>query len=131
MNSEVVSSRTSGGRRSREHKRYLSIGDGSAVLEKGQQQQQGSRPSSRILFPQGRKEGGGDNDDNDDDDDGGLRRADEKENLTGPRAMRVFDGKAKLSPTGNSGGNGVVEKSPSGSMYDRDGFLEELDVWLR
>lgn len=129
MNSEVVSSRTSGGRRSREHKRYLSIGDGSAVLEKGQQQQQqqGSRPGSRILFPQGRKKGGGD----DDDDDGGLRRADEKENLTGPRDMRPFDGKAKLSPTGNSGGNGVVEKSPSGSLYDRDGFLEELDAWLR
>lgn len=131
MNSEVVSSRTSGGRRSREHKRYLSIGDGSAVLEKGQQQQQqgGSRRGSRIPFSQGRKKGGG----NDDSDGGtsGLRRADEKENLTGPRDMGVFDGKAKLSPTGNNGGNGVVETSPSGSMYDRDGFLKELDAWLR
>lgn len=131
MNSEVVSSRTSGGRRSREHKRYLSIGDGSAVLEKGQQQQQqgGSRRGSRIPFSQGRKKGGGN-----DDSDGstsGLRRADEKENLTGPRDMGVFDGKAKLSPTGNNGGNGVVETSPSGSMYDRDGFLKELDAWLR
>lgn len=131
MNSEVVSGRSSGGRRSREHKRYLSIGDGSAVLEKSEQQQ-GSRRGSRIPFPQGRKKGGGDDDV---DGDSGLRRADEKENLTGPRDMRVvFDGKVmKLSPTGkNSGGKGVIEKSPSGgSMYDRDGFLKELDAWLR
>lgn len=128
MNSEVVSSRTSRGRRSREHKRYLSIGDGSAVFETGQQQQQGSRRGSRIPFPQGWTKSGADDDDDDGSDDGGLRRADEKENLTGPRDMR---GKAELTPTGKDGGNGVVKKSPSGSMYDRDGFLKELDAWIR
>lgn len=115
MNSEVVNS---GGRKSREHKRYLSIGESesSAIFE----EDPSSRSESRILFSQAQNAGGDEN----------RLRANDKENLMGPtRDMRIFGGMTKLGPPSN-GTNRVVE-SLTGSMYDGDGFLKELNAWLR
>ena len=115
MNSEVVSS---GGRKSREHKRYLSIGESesSAIFE----EDPSGRSESRILFSQAQNAGGDEN----------RLRANDKENLMGPtRDMRIFGGMTKLGPPSN-GTNRVVE-SLTGSMYDGDGFLKELNAWLR
>lgn len=114
MNSEVASS---GGRKSKEHKRYLSVGESesSAIFE----EDSSSRPESRILFSQAQNAGG---------DDSRLRASD-KENRTGSRDMMVFGGMTKLGPASN--GTHEFGKSPNGSMYDGDGFLEELDAWLR
>ena len=115
MNSEVVSS---GGRKSREHKRYLSIGESesSAIFE----DDPSSRPESRILFAQAQNAGA----------DEDRLRADSKENLAGPtRDMRIFGGMTKLGPP--SKGTNRVVRSPTGSMYDGDGFLKELNAWLR
>ncbi|KAL9132794.1 MAG: hypothetical protein Q9175_006032 [Cornicularia normoerica] len=114
MNSEVVSS---GARKSREHKRYLSIGESesSGIFE----EDISSRPESRIFFSQAQNAGGEDE----------RLRVNGKENLMGPRDMRVFGGVTKLGPPGN--GTHRFEKSPNGSMYDGDGFLIELEAWLR
>ncbi|CAD6583305.1 MAG: hypothetical protein ASARMPREDX12_001228 [Alectoria sarmentosa] len=113
MNSEVVSG---GGRKSKEHKRYLSIGESesSAIFE----DDSSSRPESMTFFSQAQTAGEHD----------GRLKADGKENLTGPREMPVFRGMAKLGPPSN--GTNAFGKSPSGSMYDGDGFLRELDAWL-
>lgn len=115
MNSEVVSS---GGRKSREHKRYLSIGDSesSAIFE----EESSSGPENVPFFMSAQNAG----------EDGSRSRADGKENLTGPRDMPVFRGMTKLGPSSKNGTN-RFEKSPAGSMYDGDGFLKELDAWLR
>ncbi|CAF9914698.1 MAG: hypothetical protein ALECFALPRED_009674 [Alectoria fallacina] len=113
MNSEVVSG---GGRKSKEHKRYLSIGESesSAIFE----DDSSSRPESMTFFSQAQTAGEHD----------GRLKADGKENLTGPREMPVFRGMAKLGPPSN--GTNAFGKGPSGSMYDGDGFLQELDAWL-
>lgn len=124
MNSEVISSGE--GRNSREHRRYLSIGEseGSAIFE--DEDDGGGFASSwrgsRGLFSRAQSvaEGG--------EDDG--RRVDGKENVEGPtREATVFGGMTKLGPPG--GRENRFEKSPTGSMYDGDGFLRELDAWLR
>lgn len=119
MNSEVVSS---GGRKSREHRRYLSIGEGegSPIFEEDEAGS-GSRPGSRGLFSQGHKAGGGV--------EIRPRAADGKENLAGPKDVVIFGGMTKLGPPGN--GTNRAGKSPTGSMYDGDGFLKDLDAWLR
>lgn len=114
MNSEVAGG---GGRKSKEHKRYLSIGEGegSAIFE----DDASSRPESRILFSQAQDARGDDS----------RLRASGKENVTGSRDMSIFGGMAKLGPLSN--GTNRFGKSPTGSMYDGDGFLEDLDAWLR
>ena len=114
MNSEVVST---GSRKSREHKRYLSIGEGEsgAIFE----DHYSSRPASGNLFSEAQKVGG--------DRDG--PRVKGKENFTGPREVKIFGGMTKLGPLRN--GTNTFRKSPSGSIYDGDGFLRELDAWLR
>lgn len=141
MNSEVVG----GGRKSREHKRYLSIGESEASAVFNEEGEEGgdsasSRPGSRVFFSQqgrkdaaaaaagdGREVGGNDHDER-------LRRApaNGKENVAGPptREMRVFGGMTRLGPPSDKGMNGFG-KGPDGSMYDGDGFLKELDAWLR
>ena len=43
--------------------------------------------------------------------------------------MRVLGRTIKLGPPGSGGKR--VGKSPSGNIYDGDGFLKELDAWLR
>lgn len=122
MNSEVVSG---GGRRSREHRRYLSIGESErgAVFEDGEDSD--GRPGSRVLFPsRGRDAAGGDGNDMPKADDG-------KANVVaGLRDMRIFGGMTKLGPPSDNGTNRFA-KSRTGSMYDGDGFLKELDAWLR
>ena len=49
--------------------------------------------------------------------------------------MKVGGGMAKLGPSppapAGNGENDRVKKSPDESLYDRDGFLKELDAWLR
>lgn len=119
MNSEVVSS---GGRKSREHRRYLSIGEGegSPIFEEDEAGS-GGRPGSRGLFSQGQKAGGGV--------EMRPRAADGKENLAGPKDVVIFGGMTKLGPPGK--GTNRAGKSPTGSMYDGDGFLKDLDAWLR
>ena len=125
MNSDVISS--GGGRNSREHRRYLSIGEseGSAIFEDEDDSGGGFSSNwrgSRGLFSRakGVAEGG--------EDDG--RRVNGKENVDGPtREARVFGGMTKLGPPG--GRTSKFSKSPTGSMYDGDGFLRELDAWLR
>lgn len=115
------------GRRSKEHRRYLSIGEneGSAIFEDEDDGGgfSGSWRGSRGLFSRAQNvaEGGG----------GDGRRANGKENVEGPtREARVFGGMTKLGTPGNNRTN-RVGKSPTGSMYDGDGFLRELDAWLR
>ncbi len=112
MNSEVVGSV---GRRSREHRRYLSIGESEsgAILEEGEREGGGE---GRVFWEKQKGEGG-------------LKSADGKENVKETREVRVLGGMAKLGALG--GGGYTLEKSPSGSVYDGDGFLEELDAWLR
>ncbi|CAF9937803.1 hypothetical protein IMSHALPRED_000552 [Imshaugia aleurites] len=115
MNSDVVGG---GGRRSREHKRYLSIGQGSesgALFE----EDGSSRPGSRVLLSQARDAGGDEN----------RLGVHGKENLMGPRELRIFGGMTRLGPS--SSGTNRLGKSPAESMYDGDGFLRELDAWLR
>lgn len=113
MNSEVVNS---GVRTSREHKRYLSIGEdeASAIFkdEDEGEEDSGSRHVSRVLFLQAQKGGG-----------------DGKENLTAPMDVQMSGGLPKLGALGDSG-NGFV-KSPSESTIDEDRLFEELDAWLR
>ena len=116
MNSEVVAG---GGRKSREHRRYLSIGQGSesgAIFE----EESSSRPGGRGLLPQaGIAEG----------EDGGMGGGG-KENVAGPRdVLRIFGGMTRLGPPGGGAKRGG--ESPAGSMYDGDGFLKGLDAWLR
>ena len=109
MNSEVAGG---GGRKSKEHKRYLSIGESesSAIFEENSS----SRPESQA------QNAGGDD---------SRLRASGKENRTGSRDMMVFGGMTKLGPARND--THRFGKSPNGSMYDGDGFLEGLDAWLR
>lgn len=116
MNSEVVAG---WGRKSREHRRYLSIGQGSesgAIFE----EEPASRPGGRDLLPQAGDAGG---------DDGGMGGG-AKENVAGPRdVLRIFGGMTRLGPPGGGAKRGG--ESPAGSMYDGDGFLKGLDAWLR
>lgn len=116
MNSEVVGG---GGRKSREHKRYLSIGESGSGSGAVFDEDSVGRPGSRILFSQAEKAGG---------DDDGLG-GNGKENVRGPRDMRIFGGMTKLGPPSDD--TDRLGKSPTGSVYDRDGFLKELDAWLR
>ncbi len=114
----------SAGRKSREHRRYLSIGEseGSGVFDEEEEESEPSgRPGSRVLFSRGQDAGGAGNE---------LRGGDGKENVTErTRDTRVFGGMTKLGPPGS--GAGRFGKSPDGIMYDGDGFLKELDAWLR
>lgn len=128
MNSDVGGS-GGGGRKSREHRRYLSIGEseGSAIFEDEEEQEGGggsdSRRGSRGLFSRVEGVAGGERGD-----DG--RGVNGKENVAGPtREMRVFGGMTRLGPLGN--GANRFGKSRSGSMYDGDGFLREVDAWMR
>lgn len=143
MNSEVVGG---GGRKSREHKRYLSIGEseGGAVFneegEGGGEDVASGRPGSRIVYErQGGNAaaaaaavaGNGGERVRDTDDERPRRAANGKENVALPtREMRVFGGMTRLGPVGAQGTNGFG-KDPDGSMYDGDGFLKELDAWIR
>ncbi len=116
---------SSGGRKSREHRRYLSIGEseGSGVFDEEEEEDASGRPGSGVLLSRGRDAGGAGDGLRGDDDDG-------KENVTGrTRDTRGFGGMTKLGAPGS--GAGRVGKSPTGSMYDGDGFLKELDAWLR
>ena len=125
MNSEVVSSGQ--GRKSREHRRYLSIGEseGSAIFEDEEDGGGGYSGSWRgsggfSSRAQSVAEGGEED----------RRRVDGKENVAGPtREARGFGGMTKLGPPGNK--TNRVGKSPTGSMYDGDGFLREVNAWLR
>lgn len=127
MNSDVVSVSGGSGRKSREHRRYLSIGgsDGGAVFE--EEEGMVSRVESVGSLSQVEKIGGAGEEDE-------GSRGIGKENITGPRDARVFGGMTKL---GLSGSNNTISahgfgKSPIGrSVYDGEGFLKELDSWLR
>lgn len=108
MNSDVVGG--SGGRKSREHKRYLSIGEseGSAIFE----EDSSSRPGSRVFFSKVLNAGG---------EEGRLR--DDVAGRSDAGSMTM------LGPLGN--GTDGFGKSPAGSVYDGDGFFKELNAWLR
>ncbi|KAM0802908.1 hypothetical protein BDR22DRAFT_971116 [Usnea florida] len=130
MNSDVGSVSGSGGRKSREHRRYLSIGgsEGGVVFEEEEGMVSGAE--SAGLLSQAEKIGGGGGEDE-------GTRGDGKENITGPRDARVVGGMTKLGLSGNHNNNNNsnthgFEKSPiARSVYDGEGFLKELDSLLR